>query len=418
MQHLELRLNPRLLSEVEEISLELTCRSFSPTEAVRTARFFSLPALVVEGLHQQELQALCSFLEQGGVNFLASPPREGTGGFCLMGLGNLEQARRGLLKKMLEQEGGLAGLAGCLSRTVDSWLSRISDVPLPRGSRSLQVSRRTLVMGILNVTPDSFSDGGRFLALEAAVSHALRLVEEGADIIDVGGESTRPGASPVSEEEEIRRVVPVIEELSKRIPVPISIDTYKASVARRALEAGACIINDVTALGGDEKIASVAAETGCPVVLMHMKGEPRTMQDDPRYQNLLSEIIGYLRKQAALALQAGIKAERIIVDPGIGFGKTVEHNLLLIRHLRQLRSLGFPILVGPSRKSFIGKLLDLPVEERLEGTATAVACAILYGAHIVRVHDVKQMKRVQKICDAISKCQPEQQTAHSAGSLI
>ena len=267
------------------------------------------------------------------------------------------------------------------------------------GSVVYDLSRRTYLMGILNVTPDSFSDGGRFIDIETAVRHGMQMVEEGADFIDVGGESTRPGSEPVPLEEELRRVLPVITRLAKSIPVPISIDTYKSTVARQAVEAGATIINDISALRYDPAIAEVAAEYRASLVLMHLKGTPRTMQQDPQYSDVVREVRDYLREGTRLAQERGVN--QIFVDPGIGFGKNLEHNLELLRRLREFHALGYPVLVGPSRKSFIGTVLDLPVTERLEGTAAAVASAIMNGASVVRVHDVKPLKRVAAMMDAI-----------------
>lgn len=256
-------------------------------------------------------------------------------------------------------------------------------------------------MGILNVTPDSFSDGGLFANPEAAVEHAEWMAAEGADIIDIGGESSRPGADPVSAEAEMDRVLPVIEKLAKTTKIPISIDTYKATVARKALELGACMVNDISALRSDADMASVVAEAGAPVVLMHMKGTPKNMQVDPHYDCVIAEIISFLKTRIQAAVDAGISPEKIIIDPGIGFGKTVEHNLEIIRRLRDFRTLGKPILIGTSRKSFIGKVLGLPADDRIEGTAATVAMAIANGADIVRVHDVKEMAKVVRMTDAI-----------------
>jgi dihydropteroate synthase len=277
------------------------------------------------------------------------------------------------------------------------------------GRHTLELGRRTCVMGVVNVTPDSFSDGGRFLNPAAAVAQGLRLAVEGADIIDVGGESTRPFSEAVSAEEEIRRVVPVIAELAGQIRAPISIDTTKAAVARRALEAGAAMVNDIAALRFDPGLAGVAAEFGVPVILMHMRGEPRTMQVTPRYDDLVGEIYSFLQEAAAAAERQGISRSRIIVDPGIGFGKTPEHNLQLIRRLPEFAGLDLPLLVGPSRKSFIRKLVkpegekdvspDLPAVET--GTQAAVAASIFNGAHIVRVHDVASTVATVKVVDAI-----------------
>ncbi|WP_305764299.1 dihydropteroate synthase [Carboxydothermus pertinax] len=249
-------------------------------------------------------------------------------------------------------------------------------------------------MGILNVTPDSFSDGGRYYDIEAALNHARQMVAEGADIIDVGGESTRPGAEYVPAEEEIRRVLPVVEALVREIEVPISVDTYKAIVAEKVLEAGAHIINDVWGLQKDPKMAEVAARYEAPVVVMHNKTEAV-------YEDLIAEVISFLKESIKIGLRAGIPREKIIIDPGIGFGKSLEHNLILMKRLNELKSLGQPILLGTSRKSLIGKTLDLPVNERVEGTAATVTLGIAKGVDIIRVHDVKEMVRVAKMTDAM-----------------
>jgi len=267
---------------------------------------------------------------------------------------------------------------------------------------TLDLSKKTHIMGILNVTPDSFSDGGRYLDRKTAIDHALKMVDEGADIIDIGGESTRPGAEPVPLEEELNRTIPVIEAISKKISVPVSIDTYKAEVARQAIQAGATIVNDISGLRFDPEMASVVAETGAAVVVMHIKGTPRDMQKNPEYQDLFGEIIEYLRGSIEIAKKAGVPEERIIIDPGIGFGKRPEHNLQIINRLDRFSVLGRPILVGTSRKSFIGLILDnLPPSERIEGTAASVAISVFNGASIVRVHDVKTMSRVVRVADAI-----------------
>ncbi len=259
-------------------------------------------------------------------------------------------------------------------------------------------------MGVLNVTPDSFSDGGLYLSKNRAVEHALKMQDEDADIIDIGGESTRPGAERVSAKEEIKRVVPVIEKLVKKIKIPISIDTYKSAVAKAALSAGASIVNDISGLRFDTKMPEVIAQYQVPVVIMHIKGTPKNMQKDPAYKALIPEIMDYLRGGIEIAQRAGVAKDKIIIDPGIGFGKTVEHNLEIIKYLNEFTGFEKPILLGPSRKSFIGKTLgDLTVTERFEGTAAAIAIGIFNGANIVRVHDVKAMVRVAKIADGIKR---------------
>jgi dihydropteroate synthase len=246
-------------------------------------------------------------------------------------------------------------------------------------------------MGIVNVTPDSFSDGGRSGRREDAVAHALRLVDEGADLLDIGGESSRPGAEPVPLEEELRRVIPVVEAVAARVNVPISVDTTKAAVAGRALDAGASIINDIQALGGDPALAGVVAARRAGVVLMHMAGTPRTMQDDPRYEDVVAEVRAALERRVAAAEQAGITRAQIAVDPGIGFGKTLEHNLELLRNLDQFATLGCAVLIGTSRKGFLGKLTGRPVHQRAAASVVSSLGAALHGANVVRVHDVAAM---------------------------
>ena len=287
---------------------------------------------------------------------------------------------------------------------------------------TLELGRQTCIMGVVNVTPDSFSDGGRFYDHHAAVAQGEKLAAEGAAIIDIGGESTRPFSEPVTVEEEIRRVVPVIEKLAQRVSVPISIDTTKAAVARRALEAGASIINDVSALRFDPGIAVLAAEFDTPLILMHMLGEPKSMQVLPRYDNLIEEILSFLADAVERAENLGVSRAQIIVDPGIGFGKTVAHNLLLIKHLQAFARLDLPILIGTSRKAFIRKILkdthdadirpDLPIVEN--GTQATLAAAILNGAHIVRVHDVANTIATVKILDALVDVQDREGMAAEA----
>ncbi len=273
---------------------------------------------------------------------------------------------------------------------------------------SLDFSKKTYVMGILNVTPDSFSDGGLFFSEKKAIEHAIRLIEDGADIIDIGGESTRPGSEPVPVEEEIRRTIPVIKAISREIKVPISIDTYKSDVAKHALDAGASIVNDISGLRFDPEMPKVVSEYKVPVIIMHIKGRPKDMQQNPVYEALIPEIMDYLRISIRLANKFGISDDKIIIDPGIGFGKTFEHNLEIIKNLKEFTLLGKPIAVGVSRKAFIGKILgDVPPSERLEGTTAAVAISIFNGANIVRVHDVKEMARVAKVADAIKNGVPK-----------
>ena len=279
------------------------------------------------------------------------------------------------------------------------------------GKKVFDLDERTLIMGILNVTPDSFSDGGRFYSVEKAVEHAVQMMHDGADIIDIGGESTRPGSLSVSVDEEINRVAPVLEELVDKVGAPISIDTYKSEIARMALDLGISMVNDVTALQGDKKMVNVVAEYDVPVCLMHMKGNPRDMQLDPRYDNVVEEIKGFLRERAEYALFNDVKKENIIVDPGLGFGKRtgrgVEDNITILRNLSEFKELGYPVLVGASRKTFIGNVCgkdaQLPVSDRLEGSLAAAAVAVINGADIVRVHDVKETRRCVDLVDCVIK---------------
>jgi dihydropteroate synthase len=266
---------------------------------------------------------------------------------------------------------------------------------------------RTLIMGIVNVTPDSFVDGGRYLDPDAAVRHARALAAEGADLLDVGGESTRPGAPAVSASEERARLVPVLERLLDGPPCPVSVDTSKPEVAEAALALGAHMVNDVTGLAEGSRLAEVCAAHGAALTVMHMQGTPRTMQADPRYDDLLGEVRAGLETAVAAAEAAGMPSEAVCVDPGIGFGKTVGHNLTLLRRLDALRTIGRPLLVGPSRKSFIGALLDdLPPADRLEGTLAACVMAVAAGAHIVRVHDVAAVRRAVRVAEAIRDAVP------------
>ncbi len=284
-------------------------------------------------------------------------------------------------------------------------MMRVSPSILPWrcGRVIIECGSRTLIMGLLNVTPDSFSDGGQFLEPDAALARAIGIVDEGADMVDIGGESTRPGSDPVPADEEIERVVPLIERLASAVPVPISVDTRKAAVAKAALDAGAVIVNDVSA-GADPEMFAVVRDAGAGMVLMHMQGDPKTMQQAPHYEDVVAEVKGYLRERIEAAELAGIDPHSLAVDPGIGFGKELEHNLSLLRHIEELADLGRPVLVGPSRKRFIQTLLGgMPSEVRLDGTAGAVAWLAARGAHIVRVHDVKEMARVVKVVDAIAR---------------
>ncbi|MFB6469349.1 dihydropteroate synthase [Cytobacillus sp. Hz8] len=268
------------------------------------------------------------------------------------------------------------------------------DETIPCGPYTLDYGKKTLIMGILNVTPDSFSDGGKYNRLDMAVRHALEMVEQGADIIDIGGESTRPGYEMISDEEEIERVVPVIKAVSEAVHVPISIDTYKAKVAKEALTAGAHIINDIWGAKADPNMSSVAAEFDVPIILMHNR-------HNRDYHVFIRDVFYDLYESIRLAKQAGVKDDRIILDPGIGFAKDLNENLEMMRNLDKLVSLGYPVLLGTSRKRMIGTVLDLPVDERMEGTGATVCFGIQQGCQIIRIHDVKEMSRMAKMMDAM-----------------
>lgn len=311
-------------------------------------------------------------------------------------LGTIHQYEK-LIYKLKIQPFTCKDIAAEIEEVLENYDKRGFVLRFPKKEIALD---RTLVMGVLNVTPDSFSDGGEFFDADAAIAHGVDMAEQGADIIDVGGESTRPRSDPVSPEEELKRVRPVVEELLQNVDVPISIDTRRPIVAKEIIELGAQMVNDVSGLRDPEMVSTVA-NLNVPVVVMHMLGTPKTMQEKPEYKDVMGEIIGYLRDQIENAVKGGIQRENIIVDPGIGFGKTVGHNLEIIRRLGEMRSLGLPILVGASRKSFIGKILDSEMADRLEGSLATLVSSVLNGANIARVHDVGESVRAVKIADSI-----------------
>jgi len=269
--------------------------------------------------------------------------------------------------------------------------------------RTIEVSDRPLVMGVVNVTPDSFFDGGKYATTDAAVRHALQLTEEGADLLDIGAESTRPGSDSIEAGEELRRLLPVVTAVAKAVTVPLSVDTMKSTVARAALEAGAVIINDVTALQADAAMADLVAATGAGVVLMHMRGMPKTMQEAPSYDDVVGEVTEFFRERVMFCRERGIGQDQIVLDPGIGFGKLLVHNLTLLGQLESFAQFGRPILVGVSMKAFIGQVLGRPLEERSWGTAAAIALAVSKGAGILRVHNVRGMKEVVAMAAAITR---------------
>ena len=274
------------------------------------------------------------------------------------------------------------------------------------GGRVLPLADRVHIMGVLNVTPDSFSDGGRYVDPDAAVAHALSMVEQGADVLDIGAESSQPGAVPIDEEEERRRLIPVVRAVCRRTTVPVSVDTTKASIAQEALDVGAALINDISALRFDARMGDVVAKSGAGLILMHMQGTPQTMQRAAQYTDVVEEVRQFLKARLEAAREAGIQTERILLDPGIGFGKNCQHNVVLLDRLDAFHTLGRPLVIGVSRKAFIGKILGRPVGERLMGTAGAVAVAVMKGARMVRVHDVAPIRDVVKMVEAIHNHQP------------
>lgn len=389
-----MRFNPRVLNirDSRQAWRELTLIGSDDAGVARMFDKARMLAVKVEGLKspaanilKQEMLAIggdCA-VARGVVN--CSAPISDA-----LIMGTVKQVKK-LVPRLKAQPFGLKTLAAEIASLLEAEKGKARwEIP----GRVFDLEKKVLVMGIVNVTPDSFSDGGDLADREKALDAALRMVDEGADLIDVGGESTRPGAMPVSLDEETGRVIPVIEALANRTSAPISIDTYKSAVAKRAVEAGASIINDISGLGMDREMAGVAASTGAGLVLMHMRGTPRDMQTNTDYADLVGEIRRLLCQSAEKAIEAGVKKENIAIDPGIGFGKTAAGNLLLLRRLSEFTGLGFPILVGASRKSFIGRTLGIDdPKDRLEGSLAAAVMAVMGGARIIRAHDVAQTRR-------------------------
>ena len=384
---------------LDEVVTELEKLGFPPDQSHATAidtlclhiKVEGGPAAMIPRLH-----GVAQSLKARLVRPYRAPENSETQDILLSGtLRQMEQ----MVRILRDEPSGLCEF----SQELESLLTNLcrTRLTIPCRTQTLVVGEKTLIMGAINITPDSFSDGGLYLQPERAVDLALDMVAQGVDIIDIGGESTKPGSRGVDAEEELRRIIPVIQGITAQTDTLLSVDTRKARVAREALEAGCQIVNDVTALRFDSEMAQIAARHGAVIVLMHMRGTPETMQRDIHYASLISEIITYLRESIDLAKKAGIDREKIIIDPGIGFGKTVDHNLAIIKHLYQFRILGQPILIGTSRKSFIGKILDLDVDKREEGTLASVVASILHGAHIVRVHDVRNAVRAARIADAV-----------------
>lgn len=395
-------MNLRLLElkDITEISDELRALKVHPGGIGIMAPKALLRVIKVKGLDSAALNILKQdMLSIGGdcaVSWDASIKRtKNAEGIIIGTAAQVDQ----LCEKLEIQPLGLSELGKDL-RLLENNLAK-RDFVLIAGRYKLNLGARAHIMGILNVTPDSFSDGGLYTDREEAVRRAVEMESQGADIIDVGGESTRPGARAVSEKEECERVIPLIKVLAKKIKAPISIDTSKFSVARKALDCGAVIVNDISGLKREPNIAGLVRKHKAAIVLMHMKGTPRTMQKDPVYKSLIGDITEGLRNSVSIAKDAGISDNNIVIDPGIGFGKTVEHNLRILKRLREFKSLGYPVMVGTSRKSFIGKVLGAETRERLFGAAASVAVAIQNGADIVRVHDVDQMRQVARLTDAI-----------------
>ncbi|MGV3139694.1 dihydropteroate synthase [Brevibacillus agri] len=380
---------------VDEMLAELAHRGIFGDQAERLAEWRAGLMIHVENMSEAVAEKVRLDMLSAGAEAVVSGQPGATDKKRLLlvaGPKQLEQA----LSQLEKRDEELAAVAAEVREALAMPARLRARRELNCGRYTLPLGERTLVMGILNVTPDSFSDGGRFVDLDHALAQARAMVEAGADIIDIGGESTRPGAEPVGEAEELDRVLPVIRRLSAELSVPLSIDTYKAAVAERALDAGAHIINDVWGAKRDPRMAEVAARRGVPIILMHNR-------TDTDYRDFYSDFVRDLRESVQIALQAGVREEQIILDPGIGFVKTVEQNLETMRRLDDLVALGYPVLLATSRKRMIGHVLDLPVDERVEGTAATVALGVAKGCHMVRVHDVKEMKRVTKMMDAMLK---------------
>lgn len=388
-----MKYNPFLIHAAtrKELAAELTRRGVLPAEIDRLAKTCGSVRIHVERVTEEEAQQLRQDMLSLGGEAVVSQQRGTASAYTVLLLSTHAQAEA-LLERL--QGTDLQSLSAELREVLDAPERLRTRRELVCRSHVLPLGERTLVMGILNVTPDSFSDGGRFVDLDQAVAQARAMVEAGADIIDIGGESTRPGATPVDETEELDRVLPVIRRLSKELSVPLSIDTYKSGVADRAIAAGAHIINDVWGAKRDPQMAEVAARHRVPIILMHNR-------TDTDYHDFFADYVRDLRESVAIARAAGVAQDQIVLDPGIGFAKSLEQNLEAMRRLDDLVALGYPVLLATSRKRMIGYVLDLPVEERVEGTAATVALGAAKGCHMVRVHDVKEMKRVAKMMDAM-----------------
>jgi len=351
----------------------------------------------LSGLEREALQSLKEYFRRLGGGCVVGAEGSGQSGALLCGT---RYTYSELLSWLASAASGMHGLARALRFVLTEQTTKPTFLDC-RGRR-LDYTRRTLIMGIINCTPDSFYAGSRVQEVDAAVAAGVRMAAEGADLLDIGGESTRPGSEPVSVQEEIDRVLPVIEKLHSQVEAAISIDTYKARVAEAALEAGANMVNDISGLRFDPEMAECVRRYEAAIVVMHIKGRPRDMQQNPEYRDLMAELHDYFAERISFCESHGISRERIILDPGIGFGKRYEHNYEILRRLRELSEFSQAVLIGPSRKSFLGAALGLPPEERLEGTAAAVTIGIQNGADIVRVHDVAEMARVARVADLLA----------------
>jgi dihydropteroate synthase len=379
----------------QDVLSELSKRGVFSSAAEQLAESGENTWIHLENLSKDEALLLCRDMQSLGGEAVLSDQRGTDAASEVLLIASRKQLEMAM-QRMSDRSAEMSAAADEIRETLTMREQLRNRNELVCGRHVLPLGERTLVMGILNVTPDSFSDGGRFFDLDQALAQARAMVEAGADIIDIGGESTRPGAEPVDEAEELDRVLPIIRLLSEQLSVPLSIDTYKSGVAERAIQAGAHIINDIWGAKRDRRMAEVAARHGVPIVLMHNR-------EDKDYTDFFSDYIKDLRESVRIALDAGVRHDQIILDPGIGFVKSLEQNLETMRRLDDLVALGYPVLLATSRKRMIGYVLDLPVEERVEGTAATVALGVAKGCHIVRVHDVKEMKRVTKMMDAMMK---------------
>jgi len=398
MEGIMISIRPISLSTSTEAARELRKIGFSPSQAENLANETTCLHLKIEGIQDRTIPRLEGMAHALATRLIIPPISHHASKPDLLLSGTPSEIER-LAASFENQSPDLHEISAELRRLLKN-IAR-TQFTIPCRTKTLRLGEGTLVMGAINVTPDSFSDGGVFLEQDRAVDRALEMVEEGADLIDIGGESTRPGSRGTEPEEELSRIIPVIQRVSRQTDTPIVVDTRKARVAREALEAGCQIVNDVSALRSDPEMGNVVATYDVPVVLMHMLGTPETMQQEIHYVSLISEIVEYLKQSIDLASRVGVNSDKIIIDPGIGFGKTVDHNLSIIKHLSQFRILGRPILIGTSRKSFIGSILNLEVSQREEGTIATVAASILNGAHIIRTHNVRNAVRAARITDAV-----------------